>query len=71
LSIRLRSIPARQSGWQECFRKVGTRAAQAISKVAMATAAVSAGGIVILSLVLSLPGVQAAASQSGVGEPEG
>ncbi|MBL8296174.1 MAG: FAD binding domain-containing protein [Bryobacterales bacterium] len=37
-------LPARQTGWQECFRKVGTRAAQAISKVAMAAAARVANG---------------------------
>jgi len=49
----------------------GALAARQGTRAAMATAAVSAGGIVILSLVLSLPGVQAAASQSGVGEPEG
>lgn len=37
-------LPARQAGWQECFRKVGTRAAQAISKVTMAAAARVADG---------------------------
>jgi xanthine dehydrogenase FAD-binding subunit len=37
-------LPARRPGWQECFRKVGARAAQAISKVAMAAAARTVDG---------------------------
>ncbi len=37
-------LPLGREGWHECFRKVGTRAAQAISKVAMAAAARTADG---------------------------
>ncbi|MBI4876747.1 MAG: FAD binding domain-containing protein [Acidobacteria bacterium] len=37
-------LPAGRQGWHECFRKVGARAAQAISKVSMAAAARTVDG---------------------------
>jgi xanthine dehydrogenase small subunit len=44
--IKSLTIPRGRSGWKETYRKVGTRKAQAISKVCFAAAAVLDGDVV-------------------------